>query len=450
MNEARAIALQAELQGAPVGGWKITGYLDNGKSAAVFVATNDAGEQAALKIFEPELVEEYGRGQQLDRIQRELTLVGESHPNLIRVLDGGECGATNHLYVVTELLEGWTNVQRSLSEVPVESVPALIEQVASAAAFLHDRGIVHRDIKPANVVLSPDYSQAVLLDLGVIRILDADPSTSRDDFIGTLQYSSPEFLVREEQDTPRGGLALTFYQLGALLHDLLVRKPLFGEFSPYAKMVEAVRTVVPTFPEGLDPGLVKVARNCLLKDPEQRLQLVSWSDFSRRDRDTIPSTERLRQRIRSRVSGVAEPQPSYGSQAGFERSVAHAKARLQDLCTAESSIPPIVIRQSRESEARFRIELDLAASEVHRIPFKITVRFCLEADPSSDEVATVTASASRSDSAEGSGVGIQFASPVDPSALSQEMFHRVLLTIDAAQTQEGELTPFLQTDGEEA
>jgi hypothetical protein len=69
----------------------------------------------------------------------------------------------------------------------------------------------------------------MVMDFGVIRPVGEPGITDGDQrpFIGTLQYSSPEFLFRTEADTPEGWRALTFYQLGAVLHDLIMRQRIF-------------------------------------------------------------------------------------------------------------------------------------------------------------------------------------------------------------------------------
>jgi serine/threonine protein kinase len=101
-------------------------------------------------------------------------------------------------------------------------------------------------------------------------------------FIGTLRYSPPELLFREEQSSLEGWRAITFYQLGAVLHDLLMRKSLFDDFTnPYARLVRAVEQEVPRVDSAeADADLRLLAQNCLAKVAGQRLDTVRWEDFS--------------------------------------------------------------------------------------------------------------------------------------------------------------------------
>ena len=120
-------------------------------------------------------------------------------------------------------------------------------------------------------------------------------------FVGTLRYSSPEFLTRTEQDSVEGWRAITFYQLGAVLHDLIMRRPLFHQLSePFAVLVEAVKSEKPEIhADDVAADLVLLAQNCLVKAPDARLALVSWTDF-----DVSPSkssVESARERVRKRA-----------------------------------------------------------------------------------------------------------------------------------------------------
>lgn len=330
MDKIQAEMLCNNLQGIEVGGWLINGFHGNGKSAVVLPAVKD-GQAGAIKVFHPELVERYGKDAQLERINREKSLVGASHENLVKILDGGECTTSGHLFVVMESLP-FKNLHDKLAEIPIGAVRRIISQVASAARFLEDRGLAHRDIKPENIAISDDFSRAVLLDLGVLLPIGASNLTDVDQrlFIGTLRYSSPEFLLREEESTIESWRAITFYQIGAVLHDLLMKKVLFEEFSePFSKLVEAVKSEVPKiFSE--DTKCVALAKRCLVKNPKTRTELVSWLDFSDIEKSEANSTIAARERIKQRQKYFAQI-PSNGEATAIENN-AKTKHTLDDLC----------------------------------------------------------------------------------------------------------------------
>lgn len=296
MDSTQAKLFTTELVGKTIGGWLIDGPLGYGKSAIVLSASRGT-DVGAIKVFHPELVERHGKKVQLERINREKTLIGLSHPNLVRILDGGECPDTGHLFVVMEKLP-YKNLQQLINALPSDKIPNVISNIASAARFLEDHDLVHRDIKPENIAISDDFSKAILLDFGVIRPLGDSSITDQDQrpFIGTLRYSSPEFLLREEKNWR----AVTFYQLGAVLHDLLMRKPLFAEFSePYPVLVRAVLEETPRI-VGDNPRLVQLARKALVKKPETRLELVDWNDFLDDKEQETDAINTVRQKILQR------------------------------------------------------------------------------------------------------------------------------------------------------
>lgn len=283
MDNARAKRTATNLKGKTLGEWTVGDYIGSGKSALV-LHTDGLNKRGAIKVFDPEIVETYGDSKQLERIRRERSLIGTVHPNLIKIFDGGEATVDGEklYYVVMEFFAG-KSLAGALKSIPIENVWSIISQVAAAAEFLEKMELCHRDIKPENIGISDDFLSAKLLDLGVLRPFSAASLTDQGarPFIGTLRYAPPEFLLRAEEPNRDGWRAITFYQLGGVLHDLIMRTPLFSEFSqPYARLVNAVQHEKPTIASTqVSPDLVDLAKRCLSKDPKLRLELVEWTDF---------------------------------------------------------------------------------------------------------------------------------------------------------------------------
>ncbi len=84
MNPVRARLLEDRLRNTEVGPYTIRALLGSGKSAAVFTAERD-GQLFALKIFDPDLVEEAGLESQLDRVNLQLRLKDHPHDNIVRI-----------------------------------------------------------------------------------------------------------------------------------------------------------------------------------------------------------------------------------------------------------------------------------------------------------------------------------------------------------------------------
>lgn len=381
MDPVLANQISEKLKGRHIGGWFIGQYLGSGKSAVVFEGEKD-NQKAALKVFDPELVERFGKATQLARIQRECQLIGEQHTNLVQIFDGGECEESGYLYVAMELIDA-PNLSDSLTSVPSDKIAGIIEQIASAAKFLEEKQLAHRDIKPENIVVLPDFSRAVLLDLGVLRPF-GDPSLTDEDariFVGTLRYSSPEFLLRAEEDNINGWRALTFYQLGAVLHDLIMGRPLFIDFSePYAMLVEAVKNEKPVIrAEDVHPDLVLLAQNCLVKPPDARISLVSWSDFTTTSNTRRPS-DGTRERVKKRALAARMNSNTVApiqTQKQIAQQIAnHLDKIIRDECTSSNSFPPLEIIKELDRPVQVRVKF--STSTRHSLSQHFSIRFDCE------------------------------------------------------------------------
>lgn len=314
MDRARAVQMSEDLLGHQVGGWNVGPLLGHGKSALVLKAEKN-GVERALKVFDPELIEAQTREVQLERIGRELSLVGNAIDGVVSIYDGGECAVTKHLFVVMEIVE-WPTLEDLYKDIPSEQIPRVIEGIANAARELETRGIFHRDIKPSNIAVCPESFATKLLDLGVIKrkidtnITDVEGKA----FIGTLRYASPEFLAREEDNSVEGWRAVTFYQIGAVGYAMAYRKEVFhGRTQPYSKLVIAVQSERPDFENcAADAQTEQLVKTCLLKNPAQRLQALSWSSFTAQRQESMDIAH-LKQKIRQVAETEARANPRQAS-----------------------------------------------------------------------------------------------------------------------------------------
>lgn len=353
MDNVKALILENELRGKKIGEWTIDSLIDNGKSAAVF--KGHVGDvNVAVKIFDQELIEKYGDATQIERIQREIALKEHYHPNLIKILGGGFDEGTKSYFIVMEFLPG-ANLKKTINDVPAADIAFYVEQLASAAEFLEGLNIAHRDIKPENIIVDLARKKLTLLDLGVIRPIGEPGATDEDgihSFVGTLQYSPPEFLLRKEEDSREGWRTVTFYQIGAVLHDLIMKRPLFSEAeTPYANLVNAVQHTIPVIQSaGVTPELIGLAECCLLKDPASRGRLVSWEKFKAvaHAPPVVDSKLRVSTRIQLHQAQLGNVQPKERDIAEATRSLAHdivelAKQSFRSIRTANTALPPLTV-----------------------------------------------------------------------------------------------------------
>ena len=384
MEKRRALQICEEHRGLMVGVWTIMGYVGHGGSAVVLRAVRD-DLTAALKVIDQEIVDKFGRDEQIERVKRERQLIGHDHPNLIQIYDAGVCDRTQFLFVAMELHESGT-LTDLIPTFPREHIYTIIAQVSGAARYLEDMQLVHRDIKPDNVVLTEDFSKATLLDLGVLRPVSNldDDITTATSFLGTTRYSSPEYLLREgKEESMNGWRALTFYQLGGLLHDMIMRRRLFDEIdAPPARLTDAVRYENPLIEsDEVPPRLVGLAKSCLQKDWELRLKLVSWDSFAQAplESDIEVTESKIAERIGARASpGPARPKERVtGSR---RRALQRVRSRISTLlgqqCTDAGLFPPIRIDGVDDPESdSTEIILQTGPSTTHAVSRLLVVSF---------------------------------------------------------------------------
>ncbi len=268
-------------------GWELGEFLGAGATAAIFEVKTPEGLRA-LKLYASKFLS----GRRGVQVRRRFDMVvehlkGHDCPHLIAVHEGAEF--KNSLYMLMQRAPGKC-LAKVLKSVPPGNIREIVRQIAMAAKFLEKKGICHRDIKSDNIVITDDFSSAVLLDLGVVRWLDEDGIGTDQEgqlpFVATAQYSSPEYMFRLNPPGPDLWRGLTFYQLGGLLHDLIMKERLFADVIQRSSenrylIAHAVATRIPSIlNDGSVPlDLVLLAQRALEKDAAHRLASVEWADF---------------------------------------------------------------------------------------------------------------------------------------------------------------------------
>ncbi|MEX5632749.1 serine/threonine-protein kinase [Parafrankia sp. FMc2] len=132
------------------------------------------------------------------RFVREIRLVSTlQHPNIIDVYDATKRSQYGlPLFLVMPYVDGFDLRSLLASQGPLDLARTLriVEQVASALDFAHQRGVVHRDVKPANILLSRETEHAYLCDFGIAKIISDVQHTATGVYLYTPGYAPPEVL----------------------------------------------------------------------------------------------------------------------------------------------------------------------------------------------------------------------------------------------------------------
>jgi serine/threonine-protein kinase len=179
-------------------GHRIDALIGEGGMGMVYRATHlQLHRTVALKVLPPSLAADpdYRR-----RFEREAAIAASlEHPHVVPIYDAGH--ANGILYLSMRFVDGEDlgAVLRREGMLGVERVCAVLGPVADALDAVHEAGLVHRDVKPGNVLIARaarprGVEQVYLCDFGIAkgRSATAAEITSAGQYIGTLQYSSPE------------------------------------------------------------------------------------------------------------------------------------------------------------------------------------------------------------------------------------------------------------------
>jgi serine/threonine protein kinase/WD40 repeat protein len=276
-----------------VRGFEILGELGRGGMGVVYKARQVGYDRVvALKMI---LSGRHASAEDLGRFHDEAEAVSRlRHPHIVQIFEVGQ--AEGRLYFVLEFVEGGTLAEKIRARaLPPRSSAQLLESLARAMHYAHQRGIIHRDLKPANVLLHGrkaflGFSEDVdrlpeewdfrrfmpkITDFGLAKLMDRGTGpghTASGNVVGTPSYMAPE----QAQGKPHTiGPTTDVYALGAILYEMLTGRPPFQGETPMDILVQ-VHTEEPVPPRNLvrevPAALNAICLKCLRKDPETRYQ----------------------------------------------------------------------------------------------------------------------------------------------------------------------------------
>lgn len=224
------------------------------------------GRTVAVKMLHPEFARDKPF---LQRFQQEAEFAASlgAHPNIVDIYDIGQDGDLH--YIVMEFVEGSTlkDLIRERRRFDVPSAFAIGQQVASALAFAHRRGLIHRDVKPQNILVTPE-GQAKVTDFGIARGSSASQLTRTGMVIGTVHYFSPE----QAQGQPLGPPS-DIYSLGIILYEMLTGHLPFDAENAIGVAMQHIHSPPPNpadFNPSITPAAAATVLRALAKQPDER------------------------------------------------------------------------------------------------------------------------------------------------------------------------------------
>lgn len=141
----------------------------------------------------------------------------------------------NYFYIVTEFIDGQTLTQWMIDnpKPDLETVRGIVEQIAKGLRAFHRLEMLHQDLRPDNIMID-GTGTVKIIDFGSTRVaglMEIPSPIERSHFLGTAQYTAPEYFLGES-----GTLHSDMFSLGVITYQLLSGK------LPYGTAVSKART----------------------------------------------------------------------------------------------------------------------------------------------------------------------------------------------------------------
>jgi serine/threonine protein kinase/Tol biopolymer transport system component len=268
--------------GKTIGPYQIVSAIGAGGMGEVYRARDTRLDRdVAIKVLPDSFSADPDR---LARFTREArTLAALNHTNIAHIHGLEESDGLRAL--VMEFVDGEDLSGRiARGPIPLEESLAIARQIAEALETAHEQGIVHRDLKPANIKVRPDGAVKVL-DFGLAKALSPDDASAASNaansptltahatelgvILGTAAYMSPEQAKGKAVDR-----RADIWAFGVVFYEMLS-----GRRGYQAEDISETLAAVLTrevdwsaLPAATPPRLRVLLRDCLARDPRQRLR----------------------------------------------------------------------------------------------------------------------------------------------------------------------------------
>ena len=244
--------------GQVLGGFRIERSLGRGGFGEVYLAEDDSGRLAAVKVLHASWAGD------TDMRRRFATEVDQARRVsgfcIASILDADP--DADEPWIATEYIDGPTlqtavDVEGPRTEADLHR---LAVSTATALAAIHSAGVVHRDLKPENIMLAADGPRVI--DFGIARAVEST-SVTASGVIGTIGYMAPEQL-----EGMRLTSAVDLFSWGAVMVFAATGREAFPGPTQASRIARVLSGQADL--DGIPESLAPAVRACLTSAPEAR------------------------------------------------------------------------------------------------------------------------------------------------------------------------------------
>lgn len=198
------------------------------------------------------------------------------HRSIIKLVDVFE--SAHHIYMVMDLVTGGELFDQIVERghFSEQDASAIMKQIFSALAYLHERKIVHRDLKPENVLCASKdptvLPQVKIADFGLSKVVGHE--TTLRTACGSPSYVAPEVLSRSYDGYTD---EVDLWSAGVILYILLCGfPPFYSEDTAelYAQIQQGRFDFPSPYWDHISDGAKDLIQHLLVVDPNNRLSAV--------------------------------------------------------------------------------------------------------------------------------------------------------------------------------
>jgi serine/threonine protein kinase len=271
-----------------IGGYRIVRKVAAGGFGVVYLASDPAGLQVAIKEYLPSSLASRAPGALLPQVQPEKlslyrlglksffeegrSLAQISHPSVVSVMNFFRENET--VYMVMNYLEGaslqdFIITARDLKQAKVfreSTIRSLFDEILRGLRIVHQHKMLHLDIKPANIFITDD-NKSVLIDFGAAReVLSKEGNFVRPMY--TPGFAAPEMYRRDASMGPWTDI----YAIGACIYACMQGYP--PNEAPQRLEKDRIAIALTRLRGVYSDNLIEVVEWCMALDPLSRPQSV--------------------------------------------------------------------------------------------------------------------------------------------------------------------------------